>query len=132
MKVVIAGTRYKDPDNRIPFDDYTLLTKSIERSGYNITEVISGDAIGVDKMGERWAVTNNIKTTLMPVSSEEWNRLGKRAGPMRNKRMAEYCDAAIVIWDGKSPGTRNMVNEMIRLDKPYYIGLTRNTVEDFV
>jgi len=68
----------------------------------------------------------------MPLTSEEWNRLGKRAGPMRNKRMAEYTDAAIIIWDGKSPGSRNMVNEMIKLNKPYHIGLTFNTIEDFI
>lgn len=132
MKVVIAGTRYKDPVNKIPFDDYGLIIQSVQRSGYKITEVVCGQAIGVDKLGDQWASSNNIEVRYMPVTPQEWNYYGKAAGPMRNRRMAEYCDAAIVIWDGVSPGTRNMIDEMIRMKKPYYIGMTKSTVEDFM
>jgi hypothetical protein len=132
MKVVIAGTRYKDPVNKLPFDDYRLVVQSIQRSCFNITEEITGEAIGVDKLGEQWAAVNDIPVTRMPVSPQEWNKYGKAAGPMRNRRMAEYCDAAIIIWDGISPGTRNMIDEMIRVKKPYYIGMTKSTVEDFL
>lgn len=132
MKVVIAGTRYKDPINKIPFDDYALVVKAIARSGFDITEEVSGDAIGVDKLGERYALASNIPVKYMPVTPAEWNKYGKRAGPMRNKRMAEYADAAIIVWDGVSPGTRNMINEMIDLNKPYYLAMTRSTVEDFM
>ena len=131
MKVIIAGTRYKDPENKIPFDDYNLVVNSIHRSKFIITEIVSGQAIGVDLLGERFASANNISVNTMPVTPEEWNRLGRR-GPMRNKRMAEYADAAVIIWDGKSPGSRNMINEMIKLEKPYYIGMTYNNIEDFM
>lgn len=132
MKVVIAGTRYKDPANKIPFDDYGLVVQSVQRSGFNITEVVCGQAIGVDKLGDQWASANDCEVRYMPVTPEEWNKYGKAAGPMRNRRMAEYCDAAIIIWDGVSPGSRNMIDEMIRVKKPYYIGMTKSTVEDFM
>lgn len=132
MRVIIAGSRYKDSVNRIPFDDYALVCQSVERSGFTITAVVCGDAIGVDKLGERWAASNNVDLHYMPVTPMEWNQYGKVAGPMRNRRMAEYCDAAIIIWDGNSPGTRNMIDEMIRLKKPYYIGMTKSNVEDFM
>ena len=132
MRVVIAGTRYKDSINKIPFDDYALVVQSVVRSGFDITEVVCGDAIGVDKLGERWATAFDVDIYYMPVTPMEWKQYGKVAGPMRNRRMAEYCDAAIIIWDGVSPGTRNMIDEMIRVKKPYYIGMTKATIEDFL
>jgi hypothetical protein len=46
--------------------------------------------------------------------------------------MAEYADAAIIIWDGQSKGTRNMIENMIRRKKPYHIGMTSATLEDFI
>lgn len=121
MKVIIAGSRN--------IDDYKLVVDTITKSGYDITEVVSGCATGVDRLGEQWARTNNIPITEMPA---DWNRYGRSAGPYRNRAMAEYADAAIVIWDGKSRGSRNMIENMIRRKKPYYIGMTSATLEDFV
>lgn len=121
MKVIIAGTRN--------IEDYKLVVDTITKSGYNITEVVSGCATGVDRLGETWARANNIPIKEMPAN---WYKYGKAAGPYRNKEMAEYADAAIVIWDGESRGTRNMIENMIRKKKPYYIGMTSATLEDFV
>ena len=121
MKTIIAGTR--------SVEDYKLVVESITRSGYSITEVVSGCATGVDRLGEQWARANNIPIKEMPA---DWNRFGKSAGPMRNKQMADYADCAIIIWDGQSRGTRNMIENMIRRNKPYYIGMTSATLEDFI
>ena len=33
--------------------------------------------------------------------------------------MAKYADAAVIIWDGKSRGTQNMIKEMERAGKPF-------------
>lgn len=35
--------------------------------------------------------------------------------------MAEYADVLIAIWDGKSNGTKNMIEEMQKLEKPVYL-----------
>lgn len=121
MKVIIAGTR--------TVKDYKLVVQAVERSGYNITEVVSGCATGVDTLGEQWARANNIPIKEMPA---DWSRYGNSAGPQRNRAMAEYADAAIVIWDGESRGSRNMIENMIRRKKPYYIGMTSATLEDFI
>lgn len=123
MKVIIAGTRYKDKANKIPFDDFKLIVEAVERSGFEITEVICGMAIGVDKLGEQWAIANNIPVKEMPAN---WNAHGKAAGPIRNRQMAEYADAAVIVWDGISDGSRNMINEMIRKKKPYFVALTES------
>ena len=127
MKVVIAGTRYKDKEGKIVFDDYNLVVEAVKRSGFQITQVVSGCAIGADRLGERWANSNNVPIKEMPA---DWNRYGNAAGPMRNKAMAQYADAAIVVWDGKSPGSRNMVENMIRQKKPYYIALISGATLD--
>lgn len=50
----------------------------------------------------------------------DWNTHGKAAGPIRNRKMAEYADALLLIWDGKSRGSTNMYNEMRKLDKPVF------------
>ena len=108
MKTIIAGSR--------DITDYSLLLVAIQESKFDITEVISGTANGVDKLGERFAKENDIKLTTFPAN---WAFHGKRAGMVRNKDMAEYADAAIILYDGKSSGARNM----IKLSKDYNLEL---------
>lgn len=48
-----------------------------------------------------------------------WGLHGKRyAAFVRNNEMAFFADALLAIWDGKSPGTRHMINAMRELGKP--------------
>jgi DNA-binding CsgD family transcriptional regulator len=37
---------------------------------------------------------------------------------MRNRRMAERAAAAVVLWDGRSGGSSDMVARMVARDKP--------------
>lgn len=97
MKTIIAGPR--------DYEDYVSLLVAIHASGFKITEVVSGRARGVDTMGERWAKENGIPIKMFPA---DWNKFGKSAGPKRNKQMAEYADAAIVLWDGVGRGSGSM------------------------
>lgn len=98
MKVIIAGGR--------DYSEYITLIGAIQNSGFNITTVISGGASGVDAMGERYARENNIECE---VYYAKWKEHGPKAGPMRNAVMAECADALIALWDGKSKGTKNMI-----------------------
>lgn len=129
MKVIIAGSRYKDAEQKIPFDDYSLVAQAIERSGFDITEVVCGMAIGADRLGEKWALANSVDIKEMPA---DWNQFGRSAGPQRNRAMSQYADAAIIVWDGVSPGSRNMIENMIRAKKPYHIAMTSRNIEDFI
>jgi len=98
MRVIIAGTR--------TIDRLAILEDAIKRSAFDITEVVSGGARGVDKLGELWARQHGIKCT---VKAANWERDGKRAGYLRNVEMAKYADALLAIWDGTSPGTGMMI-----------------------
>lgn len=99
MKTIIAGSR--------DVIDYEIVKKAIENSGFKITQIVSGGARGVDRLGERYAKENNI-----PVKQflPDWDKFGKRAGFMRNTEMANYSDACIAIWDGESRGTKHMID----------------------
>jgi len=99
MKTIIAGGReFEISSNE--------LEEVIKKSGIIITELVSGCATGVDKAGEFWAKLNNIPIKKFPA---DWDRLGRSAGPIRNQLMAQYAEALIAIWDGRSPGTKNMI-----------------------
>lgn len=111
MKVVIAGSR--------GITDYALVPKAVEASGFKITEEVCGKAVGVDWLGEHYAKLNNIPVKEFP---PEWNKYPPKVAPiMRNITMAEYADAAIIIWDGKSPGTRHMITEVSKRRKPCHV-----------
>lgn len=111
MRCVIAGSRSYYPSME-------QITEAVAKSGFNITEVVSGAAAGVDCCGEKWAGLHKIPATLFPAL---WDKYSKKAGPIRNSQMAEYGDGLIAFWDGKSAGTKNMIANMRRLKKPIYI-----------
>jgi len=99
MKVIIAGSR--------EITDYNKVETAIKAINLPITEVVSGTAKGVDRLGEQWAEAHNIPVKKFPA---DWNTYGKKAGYIRNEMMANYADALIAIWDGKSKGTKHMIN----------------------
>lgn len=83
----------------------------------NITEEVCGLAEGVDTEGQHWASHAGV-----PVKTfrADWKKHGKAAGPIRNREMAQYADALLLIWDGTSRGSKNMKEEMLKLNKPVY------------
>ena len=105
MKIVIAGGR--------DFDNYNLLReKCDEIIDSNLTEIISGCAKGADTLGERYAKERGFNTKLFPA---DWKTHGRKAGPIRNKQMADYGEMLIAFWDGKSSGTKNMIENSKKL-----------------
>lgn len=98
MKVIIAGSR--------SITNTELLKEIIEKSKFDISEVVCGDANGVDELGNQWAIENNLPVKHFPAN---WAKYGKAAGFIRNSEMAEYGDALIVLWDGFSSGTKMMI-----------------------
>lgn len=116
MKVIIAGSRN--------FNDYEKLKEfcdSVLSNQKNI-EIVSGTADGADKLGERYAKEKGYTLTEFPAkwkdltakpcfvrydkNREPYNVL---AGLNRNEEMAKYSDALIIFWDGKSSGSKNMI-----------------------
>lgn len=100
MKTIIAGSRgIKNREH---------LQWAINRSRFEISEVVSGGARGVDKLGMDWAKANHVS---LKIFEPDWGKFGRAAGMIRNSQMARYADALIAIWDGKSRGTQHMIEE---------------------
>ncbi len=97
---IIAGCRY--------LHDVDLVKEAVRLSGIKISQVVSGNANGIDRAGELYALIQGIPLRTFPAN---WNKYGRKAGLVRNKEMAEYAQALIAIWDGESPGTRHMINQ---------------------
>ena len=100
MKVIIAGSR--------TFTDGAALAMAISAANFSITQIVSGGAKGVDRLGENYANDNGLQIKRF---APDWKRFGRAAGPIRNRHMAEYADALIAMWDGQSRGTKSMISE---------------------
>lgn len=70
-------------------------------------ELISGGAKGVDTLVKKYAVENNIKITeLMP----KYNKYGRAAPIVRNKLIVDLSDEVVAFWNGKSRGTKWVID----------------------
>lgn len=109
-RIVVCGSR--------DFDDYKLLKLTLKEyiNGLDIVDlnqivVISGAARGADTLGEHFAYDYQIAVCRFPA---KWDELGKRAGWVRNAEMAKYAaekhGVLFAFWDGKSRGTKNMID----------------------
>jgi len=99
-RVVVAGSR--------SFDDYEKLAYELDvilKGKKNIT-IVSGTARGADRMGERYAAEHGLSVEQFPA---EWGTYHKGAGPIRNKKMVQSADVVVAFWDGKSTGTKNII-----------------------
>lgn len=110
MRVIIAGSR--------GITEYGIVALAVALSGFEVTEVVSGCARGVDLLGERWAALNGVPVAMFPA---DWNQLGKSAGHIRNLAMANYADALVAVWDGHSAGTKSMIKIAERDSRLVYV-----------
>lgn len=111
LKVIIAGSRKGIPSN------FVLTAIEHLPPWIQIGEVVCGMAAGVDTCGLLWARRHDPP---LPVKEfpADWDRYGKAAGHVRNGQMADYADALILVWDGRSRGSANMKQQMIERGKP--------------
>lgn len=102
-KVIVAGCR--------DFADYELLKEKCDfylqnKKPENIV-IVSGHASGADALGEKYAQERGFQLETYPAN---WKVHGRAAGPIRNAKMASVAHALISFWDGKSRGTKNMID----------------------
>lgn len=99
MKTIIAGSRH--------ITSMDALRAAIKEAGFEISEVVTGCAHGVDTLGQVWAYDHGI-----PVKEfrPDWTTHGKAAGIIRNHAMGDYAEALVAVWDGVSKGSRDMID----------------------
>ena len=103
FSIIIAGSRdFNDYEKLKEVCDYMLSKK---KETHNII-IISGGARGADKLGELYAKERGY---VLQRYLANWDKDGKMAGFIRNVEMAAVADACICFWDGKSKGTKHMI-----------------------
>lgn len=99
MKVAIVGSR-KYPDER----EVRVFVALLALEDPELV-VISGGAKGVDTWAESEAQRCGVPIELyLP----HW-AMGKAAGLMRNREIAQVCDRMVAFWDGTSTGTKHAI-----------------------
>lgn len=106
MKVIIVGSR--------TFNNYDLLAQTLQEVNLDIDEIVCGGARGADSLGAEWARKNRVTIRYF---YPDWEKYGEAAGIIRNHEMGAYADYLIAFWDGKSTGTKDMINYMQQSDK---------------
>ena len=91
MKLLIVGSRSIQK-----FDLSPYVSKEVDT-------IISGGANGVDTLAEEYADKNRLTKLIMRPA---YARYGKGAPLKRNEEMVKLADSVLVIWDGKSRGTK--------------------------
>ncbi len=108
MKIAIVGSRELIINN---FEEYLP-------SG--TTEIVSGGAKGIDSCAAIYAKQHQIKLTEF---KPNYKRYGKAAPILRNNDIINYADMILVFWNGKSNGTRYVINKCIKDNKPHTVYL---------
>jgi hypothetical protein len=112
VKVLVSGSRDID-DNAVVYD-------AIINSPWEPSVLIHGDASGVDKIADRYARLHKIDTDVHPVPEWVWEKVGRKAGPMRNDYMVQQADALVAVWDGESSGTKDAMQQAESEGLPVY------------
>jgi len=130
--VIVCGSRDWEGDKKFirVMDDYLYWLDPVlicvgseghktERNGQWIWR-------GADSYANDYAAKNWL---LKMVFHAAWDKNGKNAGPKRNREMATHAaqvkGRCICFWDGKSPGTKNMIEEFLKLNPPQRLHVVR-------
>ncbi len=86
----------------------SIVVKNIENYIPKETSIIiSGGAKGIDTCAREYAQKNNIEfLEILP----EYSIYGKAAPIKRNNEIVEKSDFILAFWDGKSKGTKYVIN----------------------
>ena len=112
MNIGVIGSR--------DFQDYDELKNYIFKRVklQDIDHVVSGGAIGADRLGGRLAKEFNIPPMIF---KPDWDLYGKKAGFIRNKDIIENSDIIFAFWDGKSKGTKHSLDIAKNENKKIYL-----------
>lgn len=101
MKVAVIGSRGLNVD----------ISKYIPSE---ITELISGGAAGIDTLAERYADKMGIPKSII---KPDYAKYGKAAPIRRNDIIVDMADLVIAVWDGKSRGTKYVIEHASKAGK---------------
>ena len=115
MKVLIVGSR-----NIRDFDLSDYVPSDTEL-------IISGGAVGMDAVAERYADQHKIpKLIIRP----DYEKYGRSAPLKRNDVMVDHADLVIAVWDGVSRGTKYTIDRAEKKNKAVKLIRASNKLSD--
>ena len=110
MKIAVIGSR-------------TLTVRNLEKYiPKDTTEIISGGANGIDRCAKEFAVKNNIRyTEFLP----EYKIQGRFAPLNRKLEIIDNADFVLAFWDGKSRGTKFVIDNCRKINKPIRVLISK-------
>jgi len=113
MKLAVVGSR--------EFTNYNELAGYIDfiRESRAIDTIISGGARGTDRLAKRYARKTGLGYTEYPADWE--GPLKKGAGFARNTTIAQNCDLMAAFWNGKSHGTKDVIEKAEKEGREIYV-----------
>lgn len=115
MKLIVAGGR-DFANTRVMIE---ALTKLVEENKIDSNpELVCGMARGADMLAYSLWANNNMKIHTFPA---DWKTHPRSAGYIRNAEMGNFADVLVAFWDGKSRGTKHMIEYMQKLGKPTHV-----------
>ena len=108
VKLAIVGSR--------SFADYQRL-KSIAAE-FDPSAIVSGGARGTDLLAQSYAYEAGLQ---LIVFAPEWQRYGRAAGPIRNRKIIQAADQVLAFWDGSSHGTQSAIKIAQKAGKPIHV-----------
>lgn len=85
-----------------------------------VTEIVSGGAKGIDTCAGEYAREHGLKLTeFLP----DYRRYGRAAPLVRNREIVAYADQVLAFWDGKSPGTKYVIDQCKKQKKTVTVHL---------
>ena len=103
MKVLVSGSR-----SITDFDLEGLFPPDTDT-------IICGGAKGVDQLAEQYADAHQLQKMIF---RPKYDLYGRAAPLKRNEEMVRLADFVIIIWDGKSKGTRYTAEYTKKQGKP--------------
>lgn len=113
MKTAVVGSR--------SIHSYDIVNSILKQ--YSISSIVSGGAKGIDRLAERYALENNISTTIF---KPDYKQHGRGAAFVRNKQIVLESEIVVAIWDGVSTGTKHALSIANKYDIAYHIWLVEN------
>lgn len=94
MRIAVIGSR--------TFTDYDYLKDTLRC--IHISEIVSGGDLGADKLAERYAEEKDIQLNIIPHTEHP-----ETTGASRTYSIISMAQMVIAFWDGKSPGTADLL-----------------------
>lgn len=119
MRLLIFGSRFFPYSPEQIHMDVEYFADFIKTAIDEPTEIVSGGASGIDSYAEAFA--DSCRLVTKKIFLPDWDKHGKAAGIIRNKKMVDYCDFALGYWDGKSKGTKSTIEFLQKSGKLFII-----------